>query len=204
MPLSAFLDYPVIDHLLRIDEGRYAGKHQQALAQLRLFARDQKLRLWMSEIARVEMAHGQQNPRLTNKQRTRALENDTRKAAIAADLGVRWLAYPCAKMDDEYSLLDLSFRFGGREWEDADALERELVQLTGVSKGDARHIVSWVFGWEDDTAEPKPNITWFVSEDELLRNALAGYQSRATHALLRTSVIACVAELVDLVRQQPG
>ncbi|MDC3954757.1 hypothetical protein [Polyangium jinanense] len=200
MKPAAFLDYPVIDHLLRIDDGRYLGKHQAALLELRSRARAAEISLWMSEIVQVEMAHGQQNPRLTPEKRTRAEANDARKITIATDMGVRWLAYPCAKTNDEYTLLDISFRCAGFEWNEANTLEGELEQIKGISKGDARHLVSWIFGCDTAALDFHPTLNCFVSEDEPLREALLQFQPRAANQVLREAKILSVAEFVALVR----
>jgi len=191
-----FLDYQILDHLLRCDEGRYSGLAGAALNSLRNKAMSQELSVWMSEIAQVEMVHGIKNPRINKETREKAERNDHCKLAIATSMHVRWLSYPCSTTDDEYSLCDLSFRCGGPEWSEAYALQRNFEQTPGISKGDARHLVSWVFGYQIDRLDYRPTIDSFVSEDEPLRRALLRLKAEDSIPVLATVQVLSVEELI--------
>ena len=194
--MEVFLDYQVLDDLLRLEESRYNGSTGMELISLQRKAVDRELSIWMSEIARVEMVHGIQNPSIAEEKRIIAERKDQAKLAIASGMHVKWLIYPCAKIGDGYSLLDLSFRIAGPEWADADAMERVFEQTPGISKGDARHLVSWIFGVQTDQLDYRPNIDHFVSEDKPLRRALTQLQAIGSISALATAQILSVEELI--------
>ncbi|WP_437652348.1 hypothetical protein [Sorangium sp. So ce1182] len=87
---------------------------------------------------------------------------------------------------------------------EVNTLESELEQIRGISKGDARHLVSWIFGGDTEALDFHPTISCFVSEDEPLREALLQFQPRATNRALREANILSVAEFVALIRAQLG
>jgi hypothetical protein len=171
-PPAVFIDYQVIDHLHRLDTGRYSGRSADSLRRFRSAAELRTYDLWMAEITQVEMIIGRENPNLHAARLPEILSKDANKLQIASAMGVRWLAYQCSKFNGDYSRLDISFRFAGPNWEIADALERRLELVSGVSRGDARQIVSLLYGFDVNDATFHPDISWFVTEDEDLRGAL--------------------------------
>jgi hypothetical protein len=189
---NVFLDYSVVDHIWRLDNRCYVGKHGAALATLRQKATDGELALWMSEISEVEMVQGQQNPKLNADKLSHVREKDRGKLLIAASMGVRWLTYPCSKLDDGYSLTNLSFRTASPSWNEASDLERTLEHIRGVSRGDARQIASWLFGTHAEFIGCRPLIPVFLSEDEDLVEALANVQVTATFSALKLAKILSV------------
>jgi hypothetical protein len=189
---DVFLDYSVIDHLWRLDNGCYVGKHGEALATLRQKATGGELALWMSEISEVEMVQGQHNPKLTSDKQSYVREKDRGKLLIAASMGVRWLTYPCSKLNDGYSITDLSFRTASPSWKEANDLERILEQIPGVSRGDARQIASWLFGSHAEDIDHRPLIPTFLSEDKDLIDALVDVQTTATYPALKLAKVRSV------------
>lgn len=140
--LSIFLDYPILDHLIRIENKTYKGKQRLELIELRKKAEKQAVNIWMSEITEVEMIHGENNQRINEAKRCLAKTNDQKKLAIAKTMNIKWLTYPCSKFDDNYSLFDVSMRFSGSKWNEANTFEKWLLTIKGVSPGDARQVVS--------------------------------------------------------------
>jgi len=136
--LNIFLDYQILDYLFRIENKTYKGKHKLALTELRKKAEKQVVNIWMSEITEVEMIHGKNNPRINKAKRPLVRTNDQKKLAIAKTMNIKWLTYPCSKLDDNYSLFDVSMRFSGPKWNEANRIEEWLLTIEGVSPGDAR------------------------------------------------------------------
>lgn len=139
-PLSVTLDYSVLDHLHRIQAGTYTGAHREPLRRIRTAAESRRIVVWMSEITPVEMLHGIEKIKSNDLKRSNASARDQEKSAIAAAMGARTLGYPCSKLDDTYSRLDMSFRLAGPDSHLADVLERKLLSILGVSPGDARSL----------------------------------------------------------------
>jgi hypothetical protein len=191
----AFLDYQVIDHLHRVANGTYKGAHKNALATFQTKALEGEYELWMSEITEVEMIIGRENPKIDAEKAAKLLRKDKEKLSIAKKLGVRWVSYPCGKFDDNYSRLNVSLRFAGPESAAADAFERRIEQIANVSAGDARQVVSLVFGVEDPNAF-RPMIRWFVTEDQPLHVALRREVQRGALPELAGIRIASVAEFI--------
>lgn len=169
---AVFLDYQIIDHLYRIEKGTYKGNHIDALVSLKELALTGKNQIWMSEITQVEMAIGHENPGISDSKRQQVIEKDKCKLNIAKELGVKWLAYPCSSLNDEYSRLGLSWRLAGREYSSAKELEVRLTNIAGVSVGDVRQIVSFVYGFEDKNESFSPVIQWFITDDSRLRTSM--------------------------------
>jgi hypothetical protein len=170
--LNVALDYSVLDHLQRIETGTYRGLHRSALERLRDAASAGRIVVWISEICYVEMLHGIEHLPHDAAKRRDAEQKDAKKRAIAERMGARILGYPCSKFDDTYSRWDLSFRFAGPDSESASALEERLEALRGISRGDARHLVSCAYPFDGDAAEYHPRLDWFVSEDHDLLEAV--------------------------------
>ncbi len=166
--LGVFLDLSVLDHLQRIEAGAYVGGNEDALRRLRVCAENRRVDTWISEITFVEMLHGLENLAGREQQRQAAAGKDAAKQAILASMSVRTLAYPCSRFDDTYSRWDLSFRFAGPDTERATQLETRLLQLHGVSAGDARQLVSCAFPTDGDQGALHPDLDWFVAEDRRL------------------------------------
>src|SRR5690242_12351496 len=80
--VSVFIDYSVLDSLLRLDEGRYVGEHEAGLALLRLTAENHHVQVWISEITLVEMLHGRERAAVLGHGELRAASNDAAKMAI--------------------------------------------------------------------------------------------------------------------------
>jgi hypothetical protein len=194
-PTVAFLDYSVIDHLHRLAVGNYAGAHAAALHLLEAGAATGKYELWMAEITEVEMIIGRENPRIGPDRVAEFIRKDNEKLDIAEKLGVRWLAYPCSKTDDQYSRLDVSFRPDGSTV--AALLEARLEVIVGVSVGDARQVVSLVHGFDNARVSFRPLIQWFVTEDTPLRNALLREVATGQLSELAHFRICTVTEFVD-------
>ncbi len=149
-PKIAFLDYQVIDYILRVAIGKYSGVFAGALKLLEYGAATGKYQFWMSEISKVEMIIGLENPLIERSQVSTLIQKDENKINITKNLGVKWLGYPCSKLDDQYSRLGVSFRVSGPEWSIASAFEAKIERVLGVSAGDARQIVSLVLGFDDE------------------------------------------------------
>lgn len=193
-PISAFLDYSVIDHLHRAKNGTYLGKHAEALLDLESKAISGRIQVWMSEITEVEMIIGRENLSLAPVRLPYLLRKDADKLSIAKNLGVRWLSYPCSKFDDAYSRLDVSFRFAGPESATAEAFERLIERIPHVSPGDARQLASFVYGTEDPDRF-RPVMKWFVTEDQPLRSALRSEVQRGNIPELAGINIVAVSEM---------
>ncbi|HNT28123.1 MAG TPA: hypothetical protein PKH10_08090 [bacterium] len=171
---SIFLDYSVIDHLFRIQEGSYNGPHSSALQSLRYLAEKRGIDVWISEITPVEMLLGTEKIELDAKKKEYVAKKDKAKLSILKSMGVRTLGYPCSKFDDDYSRLDLSFRLAEEESGIADEVEKQLLTIPGVSCGDARQVVSCAFPFDSEKTEIHPRIEWFVAEDLRLIKAING------------------------------
>ena len=177
--INIFLDYQILDHLFRIENKTYEGEHELALTELRKKAEKQMVNIWMSEITKVEMIHGENNPRINEAKRCLARINDQKKTAIAKTMNIKWLTYPCSKFDDNYSLFDVSARFSGPKWNEANTFEKWLLNIKGVSQGDARQFVSCIYGSDVNALDEKPVIEWFLTEDSALRSALINVKSKS-------------------------
>ena len=149
----------------------------------------------MSETSHIEMLHGIENPAISETLRQRARRNDARKLEIARAMNARWLTYPCSKMDDTYSRLDMTLRFDGPESGAALEAERLLEQTSGISRGDARHAVSWLFGRDVARLDHKPDVRHFVTEDDNLRAGLGNLQRCGRLRALAGALVVSVPEL---------
>jgi hypothetical protein len=170
--LNIFLDYQILVYLFQIENNTYKGKHKLALTELRKKAEKRVVNIWMSEITEVEMIHGTNNPQIDDAKRCLVATYDQRKLSIAKRMSIKWLTYPCSKYDDNYSLFDVSARFSGPEWNEANIFEKWLLNIEGVSVGDARQVVSCIYGSDVNALDNKPVIRWFLTEDSDLRSAL--------------------------------
>ncbi len=147
----------------------------------------------MSEITKVEMIHGLENPKLDEKKLAKVKAWDEQKLDLTKQMGVRWLSYPCSRFDDTYSRWDTSFRFAGPKWEVAMSLEKSLEEVPGISVGDARQLVSCCYGSDTENLEYSPAIKYFTTEDGDLRSAVkrlredGGVQELATVATVSTA-----------------
>lgn len=197
-PKIVFLDYQVIDHLYRVENGNYNGKNKSALQCFKVKALAGHYELWMAEITRVEMIIGQENPSVNPSRIPEFDQKDKEKLAIAKRLDVRWLGYPCSKIDDQYSRIDVSLRIEGPEWSMAENFERRIKQISGVSTGDACQIVSLVHGFDDENLSLRPAIQWLVTEDEPLRKALGRLKDLGQLTELSQINIISVEELVAI------
>lgn len=195
--LNIFLDCQILDHLFRIENKTYKGKHELALTKLRKKAEKQVVNIWMSEITEVEMIHGKNNPRINEAKRCLARTNDQKKLAITKTMNIEWLTYPCSKLDDNYSLLDVSMRFSGPKWNEANRFEKWLLTIEGVSLGDARQVVSCIYGSDVNALDKKPIIEWFLTEDSALRSALINVKSKSKISDFSQMKIGSVSEFVN-------
>lgn len=195
--LNIFLDYQILDHLFLIENNSYKGNHELALTELRKKAENQIVNMWMSEITEVEMIHGKNNPKINEEKRCLVTTYDQRKIAIARTMNIKWLTYPCSKYDDKYSLFDVSLRFSGPEWSEANTFEKWLLNFEGVSAGDARQVASCIYGSDTKTLAKKPVIEWFLTEDSDLRSALIKVKSKSKISKFSKMKIASVSEFVN-------
>jgi hypothetical protein len=186
----------VIDHLHRLATNTYVGAYASELALLESRALSGIYEFWMAEITKVEMIIGRENPLVDESRLVEFEQKDREKLAIAERLGVQWLGYPCSKLNDQYSRLDVSFRPGGPNWSIAAAFESRLEQVAGVSQGDARQVISLVHGFDDIDLSFRPAIQWLVTEDSDLRKALRGQVSAGRLSELANVRVASVAEFV--------
>ena len=195
--LNIFLDYQILDHLFRIENKTYTGKYESELTKLRKKAEKQVVNIWMSEITEVEMIHGINNPQIDDAKRRLVRTYDQKKLAIAKTMNIKRLSYPCSKLDDNYSLLDVSMRFSGPEWNKANTFEKWLLTIEGVSPGDARQVVSCIYGSDVNALDEKPVIEWFLTEDSDLRNALIKVKSKSKISEFSQMKIGSVYEFVS-------
>jgi hypothetical protein len=189
------LDYVVLDHIVRVAEGRYEGCGRQGLERLESLAADREIVAWVSEISWVEMLQGQEkaarHPGLDAFRR-----RDDAKRRVAEKMRARVLGYPCSRCDDDFSRLELSVRCAGSDWEWAFDLEKRLLATNGVSRGDARHLVCCAFPFDADSPNIRPKLDWFVSEDHALVRGLGGAVARGELPELAHMQFGLVAELV--------
>ncbi|MBI3779832.1 MAG: hypothetical protein HY278_02045 [candidate division NC10 bacterium] len=172
--LAVALDYSVLDHLQRVQDGTYNGTRAEALRRIRAAGEGQRIDVWIAEITPVEMLHGIEKVATDDAKRARAAARDTEKEAIAAAMYARILGYPCSKLDDTYSRLGMSFRLAGPDTHLAEALERRLLSIKGVSAGDARQLVSCAFPFDGVQIDFHPRLDCFVAEDvDLIRALIA-------------------------------
>jgi len=172
--MDIFLDYSAIGQLYNIDVNEYTGRieKKEALKQFRSLAEARKISCYMSNISKVEMLHGREKPGSSAEQVATYKKKDESKLEIAESLGVIWLSYPASWADGHledkvkplgYSVADLTHASMGPNWEKADELQKKLLQINkGTLKGDARQIVSMVFG------TPQFKGKTFIAEDEPL------------------------------------
>ena len=196
--LNIFLDYQILDHLFRIDNNTYkrGQKYEIALTELRKKAEKQVVNIWMSEITEVEMVHGKNNPQINEAKRCLVATYDQRKLSIAKTMNIKWLTYPCSKYDDNYSLFDVSLRYSGPEWNEANTFEKWLLNIEGVSVGDARQVASCIYGSDVNALDKKPVIEWFLTEDSDLRSALIKVKSKSKISKFSQMKIGSVCEFV--------
>lgn len=195
--INIFLDYQILDYLFRIENKTYNGNQRLELIELRKKAEKQVVNIWMSEITEVEMIHGENNQRINEAKRCLARTNDQKKLAIAKTMNIKWLTYPCSKFDDNYSLLDVSMRFSGPKWNEANRFEKWLLTIKGVSPGDARQFVSCIYGSDVNALDKKPVIEWFLTKDLALRSALIYVKSKSKISKLSQMKICSVSEFVN-------
>ncbi len=165
--IPIFLDYQIIDHLLRIKHGKYTGNCEASLKAFFELAKQNKFSVFMSKITLVEMTLGFENPKLSEEKKVEICEKDKMKISMAEQMNVTWLDYPCSGFDDPYSRFDVTFKFDG----DADAkqLEMNIETIENVSVGDARQVVSCLTCSRVNKGVP---VKYFISEDYRLINAL--------------------------------
>jgi hypothetical protein len=190
------LDYSVLDHLQRIQGGTYSGIRAEALRRIRAAGEGRRLEVWIAEITPVEMLHGIENIAADEAKRTQAAARDKAKEAIATAMGSRTLAYPCSKLGDRYSRLSMSFRLAGPDSHLAEAFERRLLSIKGVSAGDARQLVSCAFPTDGTDVGFHPQIDCFVAEDVTLVRALQGEVAAGNLSELRHLSIGTSDEIV--------
>ena len=195
--LNIFLDYQILDYLFRIENKTYIGKHELALTELRKKAEKQVVNIWMSEITEVEMIHGKNNPQINDAKRCLVRTYDQKKLAIAKTMNIKRLTYPCSKFNDNYSLFDVSARFSGPEWNKANTFEKWLLNINGVSLGDARQVVSCIYGSDVNALGEKPVIEWFLTEDKDLLNALINVKNKSKISELSQIKIGFVSAFVN-------
>jgi hypothetical protein len=90
-------------------------------------------------------------------------------------MGVVWQSYPASRLNEHletreypfgYSRLNLTLTALDKQWDKAYVLEKKLLLIKDVSQGDARQIVSMVFGI------PLFEGKDFVAEDSRLVNGI--------------------------------
>lgn len=170
--VEVFADYPIIDHLYRIENNSYNGDSLRELLELKNLCSNGIVKLWMSEITRVEMVLGLENPTINDDIKTIIEERDSEKIKIASELNVGWLTYPCSKTNDTYSRLNISLRTMGDQWHIANEMEKNLEVYEGISRGDARQFVSCIFGTNSEDLSYTPAVEWFITEDQKMLEAL--------------------------------
>ena len=112
-------------------------------------------------------------------------------------MNIKWLTYPCSKFDDNYSLFDVSARFSRLKWNEANTFEKWLLSIKGVSQGDARQVVSCIYGSDVNALDKKPVIKWFLTEDSALRSALINVKSKSKISELSQMKISSVSGFVN-------
>lgn len=195
--LMIALDYNVLDHLERIKRGVDVGSEKDALLRLRASAEGHRIIVWLSEITRVEMLHGQENVQDDEEKLVTVVGKDAAKEAMAERMFARWLMYPCGRCDDTYSRVGLSLRCAGPEFAAARDLEQRLEDIDGVSPGDARQLVSCAFPSDTDEAAFCPTLDWFVSQDRRLIKALRAAVAAGRLAELEHIRFGSARELVE-------
>ena len=199
--LAVTLDYSVLDHLQRIEDGTYTGARADTLLRIRAAGKSRRIDVWMSEITPVEMLHGLEKLATDDAKRARAMARDKTKETIATGMGARTLAYPCSKFGDTYSRLGISFRFAGPDSHLADAFERKLLSIKGVSAGDARHLVSCAFPTDGTNVDFHPRLDCFVAEDvDLIR----GLRAEVAAGNLRELRHLSIGTSEEIVREHPS
>jgi hypothetical protein len=173
--MQIVLDLCVIDHLQKVDAGTYRGKAEAALRKLRAAAEGSAVGVWICEISLVEMLHGIEKLAADSAdpaKQAHARNNDTAKQLILKNMSARRLGYPCSKYDDDFSRLDISLRYAGPDLENAEVLESQLLTIAGVSRGDARQLVSCAYPFDGEDVGLHPRLDWFVTEDGALLAAI--------------------------------
>jgi len=165
-PPGILLDYSVLGRLQNIDSGTYNGRNAEALKRLRDWAISKKIAVWMSKITEIEMVQGLENPNLSPSALEKAKQNDEGKCIMANSMHIQWLTYPASQLNDEYSRLGLTFMLCGDLdlWKRAKILEERFLSFKGVSAGDARQLVSCIYGVDVITGL-RPSIGLFLAED---------------------------------------
>lgn len=162
--MNVFVDYSILDHLLRVQDGRYTGQYAKILSKIKEHAKKANVQYYVAENSRVEGVIGIQRSLASKEQKQKYKTRDKEKVHIANEMNAIRVPYPCSKTNDEYSLLDLSFRCAGQFWKDANDFENVLLKVEGMSTGDARQIVSMVYGIKE--AESIARIDYFLAKDD--------------------------------------
>ena len=168
--MNIFLDNMVIDYLFRITVQQYNSPHKLSLEEIRSLAEKGRVRCFMALITRVEMLHGLEKAGLPAPKVLECARNDSSKLRIAEQMNIVWVSYPASRGDDTYSRSDLTLRSWGPQWNIAHALEEKLLRIQGISNGDARQIVSMLYGVDQFGA--KCDFNAFVTEDGPLLTAI--------------------------------
>ena len=95
---------------------------------------------------------------------------------------IHFLTFPCVS---------------GPEWNEANTFEKRLLNVKGVSPGDARQVVSCIYGSDVNALDEKPVIEWFLTEDLDLRNALINVKSKSKISKFFQIKIGSVYEFVS-------
>ena len=175
--MHVFLDYTVIGKLYQINMGEYNGSivEKERLKKLQSLAEERKICCYMSDISKVEMLHGREKSDSSGEQVERYKEKDESKLKIAGEMGVVWQSYPASRLNEHletreypfgYSRLNLTLTALDEHWVKAYEIEKKLLLIKGVSPGDARQIVSMVFG------SPLFEGKDFVAKDKRLVNGI--------------------------------
>lgn len=197
--LSIALDTTVLDHLYRIEAGTYKGSSASSLGRLFSAATEGRILVWVSEIADVEMLHGIEPITDLSKAEVIAAK-DVAKRCIGRKMKASVLGYPCARLGDTYSRLGVSFHLACADSKMAGAFEQRVLDLAGVSPGDARQLVSCAFPFDGEKPEQKPRIDWFVAED---RRLIAAMNDELNRQLLPELASVRFGTADDLMRFHP-
>lgn len=157
--------------------------------------------IWMSEISKVEMIQGKEKQALTAEKKKDIRLKDESKLSIAQQIGVIWLDYPCSVFDDDYSRFDLTFKLDGNP--NIKILENSLERVDGVSIGDARQIVSCLYGNCDNRlAQDGISIKWFISEDKRLIKSINKVLSEGKFKELDNLHFVSVDQFISIIKFQ--
>ena len=179
--MKIFLDLQILDHIWRARNGQYARNYAHVLRQIEEAATSDRHSFFMSEISKVEMHHGFKNPNIDEARRQVVEKKDREKLELAEQMKIKWIMYPCSKYKDKYSLYEISLRYGGSFWNQANELELTLEALDGISIGDARQVVSMIYGSKEEGLN---DVDVFVSKDRKLVNGLRDNANRKMLSIL--------------------